>query len=143
VGFSNNPIIGLIIAPDLVLRLPVSGRKKEDDLVTAAPDIMRWIGLGIADVLADGVVMRSHDTILSDPWAKSSILLVCHQDQPRTTMKYMAIDAAITTMTSVRFSGSLIQGRRFLSNILSSFTGPALYRRVLECLTVLSRVPAS
>ncbi|MCB8821312.1 DUF6894 family protein [Microvirga rosea] len=32
-----------------------------------------------------------------------------------------AIEAAITTMTSVRFSGSLIKGRRDLSNILSSF----------------------
>ena len=88
----------------------------------AAPDIMGWIGLGIADVLADSVAMRSHDTILSGRRATSPIRLVCHQDQPRATMKYTAIDAAITTMTSVRFSGSLIQGRRFLSNILPSFT---------------------
>jgi hypothetical protein len=66
--------------------------------------------------------MRSHDKILSGAPAKSSILLVCHHDQPCTTMKYSAIEAVITTMTSVRFSGSLIQGRRDLSNILSSFT---------------------
>jgi hypothetical protein len=58
-------VIGLIIGPDLILRLPVAGGKQGNNLVTAEPDPSGRGVFGVADVLADGVAMRSHDRILS------------------------------------------------------------------------------
>jgi hypothetical protein len=39
-GLAHDPVIGLIIAPDLILGLPVSGGEKEDDFVVAVPNIV-------------------------------------------------------------------------------------------------------
>jgi hypothetical protein len=97
---------------DLLRRCADSTNFREDALIS----------LGIADVLADGVAMRSHDRILSGPRAKLPVLLTRHQDKPRSMMKYMAMHAAITTAMNVRFRGSLVHGRRALLNILSSLT---------------------
>jgi len=63
-GFPNDPIIALIIAPDLIVRLPVSDGEKQDDLVVAPPNAIGRTGFGVANVLADGVAMRSHGRIL-------------------------------------------------------------------------------
>jgi hypothetical protein len=66
-GLPDNLVIGLIIGPDLILRLPVAGGKQGNNLVSAEPDHIGRIVGGIADMLADGVAMRSHDRILSCP----------------------------------------------------------------------------
>jgi len=39
-GFSNNPVIGLVGAPDLILRLPVTSRKQKNNLVAASPSFV-------------------------------------------------------------------------------------------------------
>jgi hypothetical protein len=64
-GLPDNLVIGLVIAPDLILRLTVAGGNQGNDLVTAEPDPGRRRAFGVADVLADGVAMRSHDRIVS------------------------------------------------------------------------------
>jgi hypothetical protein len=92
----GNQVIGLIIAPDPVLRLPVAGGKQGNDLITAAPDPGGRSVFGVADVLGDGVAIRSHSRILSDTRAKSSALLICHQDRPRTIVSRTATPARLT-----------------------------------------------
>jgi hypothetical protein len=78
-------VIGLTIAPDLILWLSVARGKQRNNLVAAEPDPVRRIVFGVADVLADGVAMRSHDRILSGTQGKALVLLIRRQDQPCTT----------------------------------------------------------
>lgn len=65
-GFSNNPVIGLVGAPDLVLGLPVAGGEQKNNLVTASPDFVGRMILSIADRLSYGVAMLSHDELSSE-----------------------------------------------------------------------------
>src|SRR5215207_391939 len=85
-GLPDNLVIGLIIDPDLILRLPVAGGKQGNNLVPAEPSPGARSVVGVTDMLSDGVAMRSHDRILSGTRTKSSVLLICYQDQSRTTM---------------------------------------------------------
>ncbi|WP_152568659.1 hypothetical protein [Microvirga sp. BSC39] len=64
-GLPDNLVIGLTIGPDLILRLPIAGGKQGNNLVSAEPDLIERIVCGIADMLSDGIAMRSHDRILS------------------------------------------------------------------------------
>ncbi|WP_262270026.1 hypothetical protein [Microvirga yunnanensis] len=85
-GLPDNLVIGLIVASDLVLGLPVAGGQQGNNLITTEPDPGGRSILGVADVLTGSVAMRSHDRILSCTWVKPAILLIFHQDQSRTTI---------------------------------------------------------
>jgi hypothetical protein len=122
-GLSNNPVIGLVGAPDLILGFAVTDRQQKNNLIAAPPNIAGGIILSIADGLPYSETMRSHDELLSVRLSKSTNPLVFHHDQPCTMMKYMAIEAPIRTAISVRTSGSLLQGRWSLLNT-SSFIVP-------------------
>jgi hypothetical protein len=63
----DNLVICLMIGPDLILRLPVAGGKQGNNLIAGESDLVSRIVHGIADMLTDGVAMRSHDKILPCP----------------------------------------------------------------------------
>jgi hypothetical protein len=113
-------VIGLIIAPDLILGLPAAGGEQGNNLVTAKPDLVRRRAFGIAHGLPYGIAMRSHSTILMGILLKSFTVCLLHPDNPCTTVKYMAVNTATPMTMSVRFNGSLIQGWRESSNIFPS-----------------------
>jgi hypothetical protein len=119
-GLSDNPVIGLVGAPELILGLPVAGGEQKDNVIAAPPNTVGCIILSIADMLSHSVTMRSHGDLLSGILAKSVIRLVCHHDQPCTMIKSMAIEAPIKTAINVRISRSVLQGKWDLLNILPS-----------------------
>lgn len=114
---ADDPIISLIDAADLILRLSLSSRKQEDDLVPTLPDIMRWMNLRVTHSLSYSVAVRSHGMVL----LKTFIMRLLRHDNPCAITKEMAARAAITPTMSVRFHGSFVQGWRELSCILFSF----------------------
>jgi hypothetical protein len=119
-GLPDDLVIGLIIAPDLILGLPVAGGEQGNNLVPATPDLVRRGAFGIAHGLPYGIAVRSHGKILMGILLRSITLFLLHHDHPCTTKKYMAVSTATPITMSVRFNGPLIQGWRESSNIFSS-----------------------
>src|SRR4029450_1386073 len=62
-GFPYNPIIALAGVLDLILRFSNPCREQRDDLVAAAPDIVRRAVPGVADVLPDSVAMPADGSL--------------------------------------------------------------------------------